>query len=182
MDTTTILNKDGFKISRIKKNYYTLEFTLENPNLALSKIIDFSLFKLIHDLNPDIYDKIEIQRINEREANIVLLMKHLFEDLGVTQKFSFINMQKFTQLDKIIFKAASIKDSRPEGIPEDAELTSIQDLNCICYLLTPHKITFSLSVILDPQMAIEPLLEKIFVNILYKIFKRVKQFIENARV
>ena len=66
---TTILNKDGVKFSRIKKNYYTLEFTIENPNLVLSKIIDFSLFKLIQDLNPDIYDKIEIQRINEREAN-----------------------------------------------------------------------------------------------------------------
>ena len=179
---TTILNKDGVKFSRIKKNYYTLEFTIENPHLVLSKIIDFSLFKLIHDLNPDIYDKIEIQPINEKEANIALLMKHLFEDLGVTQKFSFIHMQKFCQTDKIIFIAASIKDCRPQGIPEDAELTSIQDLNCICYLLTPHKINFSLSIILDPQMVVDPLLEKIFVNILYKIFKRVKQFIENARV
>ena len=51
MDLENILfEKEGLKFSNVKKNHYKLQFTIENNNIDLSKIIDFNLIKLIYDL------------------------------------------------------------------------------------------------------------------------------------
>lgn len=182
MDLETILfNKDGFKFARIGKNQYKLTFNMENKNIILSKIIDFSLIKLIYDLNPDVYESVNIEKINDNEIIATLLMKHFFEDLGLPQRFSYIHMTRICEEDKFLFKAQSIKQ-RPPNMPEDAELMSIQDFNCICDIITHHSINFSVNIIFDQQMCVPPFAEKMVGMILHKIFKRVKQFIENVRI
>jgi hypothetical protein len=120
--------------------------------------------------------------VNENEATIILLMKHLFEDLGLPQRFSHIRMVKTIEERKIVFNSQSIKDHRPEGMPDDAELMAIQQLNCTCNIITNHKIDFSVNVIFDPTMNVPPFAEKLVGMILHKIFKRVKLFIENVRM
>ena len=77
----TLFDKDGFKFSCLKKNHYSLTFSMENNKIVLSKIIDFNLIKLIYDLNPDVYEKVNIEKINDNEVILTLLMKHFFEDL-----------------------------------------------------------------------------------------------------
>ena len=67
-------------------------------------------------------------------------------------------------------------------MPEDAELMSIQDLTCICDIITQHKINFTTNIIFDTTMIIPPFVEKLVGIILNKIFKRLKQFIENVRI
>jgi hypothetical protein len=59
---------------------------------------------------------------------------------------------------------------------------AMQELNNICDIITPHKINFSCNVIFDPNTNIPPFAEKMVGIILHKIFKRVKQFIENVRI
>ena len=183
MDSENILfNKDGFTFVCVKKNHYKLQFTMENKNIILSKIIDFSLIKLIYDLNPDVYEKFYIEKLNENEATITLLMKHLFEDLGLPQRFSHIHMVKIIEERIIVFNAKSIKHKRPHGMPDDAELMAIQQLICSCNIITNHKIDFSVNVIFEPTMIVPPFAEKLVGMILNKIFKRVKLFIENVRM
>ena len=92
-----LLDKDGFKFSRFNKNNYKLTFTMENKNIVLSKIIDFSLIKLIYDLNDDVYEIVNIEQLNDSEVIITLLMKHFFQDLGLPQKFSFMHMKKIVE-------------------------------------------------------------------------------------
>jgi hypothetical protein len=183
MDSENILfNKDGFTFVCVKKNHYKLQFNMENKNIILSKIIDFSLIKLIYDLNPDVYEKVNIERLNENEVITTLLMKHLFEDLGLPQRFSHVHMIKTIEEGKIVFNSQSIKDQRPEGMPDDAELMAIQQLNCTCNIITNHNINFSVNVIFEPNMNVPPFAEKLVGMILHKIFKRVKLFIENVRM
>ena len=183
MDLETILfNKDGFNFARVKKNQYKLTFNMENKHIILSQIIDFSLIKLIYDLNPDVYEKVNIEKINENEAVVTLLMKHLFEDLGLPQRFSHIHMIKSVEERRIIFNSQSITDQRPEGMPNDAELMAIKKLNCICNLVSDHNIGFSVNVNFDQNMNVPSFAEKLVGMILYKIFKRVKLFIENVRM
>ena len=67
-------------------------------------------------------------------------------------------------------------------MPEEAELMAINDLTSVCDIITPHKINFSCNIIFDPTMNIPPFAEKMVGLILFKIFKRVKQFIENVRL
>jgi hypothetical protein len=179
---TILFNKEGFIFSRIKKNQYKLEFTMENKNIIISKIIDFNLIKLIYDLNPDVYEKVDLQQVNEYEAIASLLLKHFFEDLGLPQKYSFLHIRKVVEERKIIFKSQSIKTHRPEGIPDDCEQMSIQDFIGVCDIVTPHKVQFTFNVLFEPNANIPAFAEKMIGSILFKVFKRVKQFIENVRI
>ena len=178
----TLFDKDGFKFSCLKKNHYSLTFTMENNKIVLSKIIDFNLIKLIYDLNPDVYEKVNIETLNNDEVILTLLMKHFFEDLGLPQRYSFIHMKKVDEECKINFIAQSIKSHKPEGMPEDAELMALQNMIAICDIITPYKVNFSFNVIFDGEMNFPPFAEKMVGMILHKIFKRVKQFIENVRL
>ena len=84
MDLEAILyEKDGFIFSRIEKNKYTMNFAMENKNIILAKVIDFNLIKLIYDLNGDVYEKVSMEKLNDNEVIATLLMKHLFEELGL---------------------------------------------------------------------------------------------------
>ena len=183
MDSETILfDKDGFKFYRVNKNHYRLTFNMENKNIILSQIIDFSLIKLIYDLNNDVYEKVNVEKINDDEAIITLLMKHFFEDLGLPQRFSFIHMKKIVEDKKIIFHSQSIRTHRPEGMPDDAELMAIENMISICDIITPHKVDFSFNVFFHEDMNVPSFAEKMVGMISNKIFKRVKQFIENVRI
>ena len=183
MDFETVLfDKDGFKFVRVRKNHYKLTFNMENNNMIITKIVDFGLIKLIYDLNQDVYEKVNIEKINEDEIILTLLMKHFFEDLGLPQRYSFINMKKTIEDNKIIFNAHSIKSHKPEGMPEDSQLMALKNMTAICEAITPHKINFTFNEIFDDEMNIPPFAEKMVGMIIHKIFKRVKQFIENVRL
>mgnify|MGYP003333288924 CR=1 FL=1 len=79
------------------KNQYKLDFSIQNERIIIANILDFNLIKLIYDLNPDVYEYVNIEKINENEAIATLLMKHFFEDLGLPQKYSYMNMKRITE-------------------------------------------------------------------------------------
>jgi hypothetical protein len=64
-------------------------------------------------------------------------------------------------------------------MPVDSELMNMRDLICNCNIITTHKANFDVNVIFDPSMNVPQFAEKMIGMILFKIFKRVKQFIEN---
>lgn len=179
---TELYSKEGFVFTKNEKNKYSLSFEMENNNIILSKIIDFNLVKLIYDLNNDIYEKVNLKIINENEATINLLMKHLFEDLGLPQRFSYVHIKKNCQENRITFESETIKSERPEGMPVDSELVPIRKMVSNCDIITPHKIRFTFHVLFENNMLVPPVAEKLIGLILYKIFNRVKQFIENVRM
>jgi hypothetical protein len=181
-ETDILYSKEGFAFAKIKKNNYCLTFQMENKSIVLSHIIDFSLVKLIYDLNGDIYEKVNLQKIDDNRVVMNLLMKHLFEDLGLPQRFSYIHMIKTVEDKKITFTSQSIYSERPDGMPEDAEQMPIKNMICECNIITPHRMGFSCNIIFEDYMIIPQFAEKMVGLILFKIFNRVKQFIENVRM
>jgi hypothetical protein len=177
-----LLNKDGLVLKKTNKNHYNLEFDLMNKHIVLPKILDFSIVKLVYDLNKDVYEKVNLEKINDNEAIITILLKHFFEDLGLPQKFSHVHITKYVEDDKIVFKNESIRTSRPEYIPENAELVLIKNMTTTCSIISDHHIKQNINIMLDNNMPIPQFMEKMFVAILNKMFKRVKQFIENIRM
>jgi hypothetical protein len=177
-----LYEKEGFIFTQIKKNNYKIEFCMENKNIILSKIIDFNLIKLIYDLNTDIYETVELEIINDNEAIATILMKNFFEELGLPQKFSYLHIKREIEDNKIIFRSQSIQSHRPINIPTDAELMGVENMISVCDIITPHKMHFSFNIIFDANLIIPPFVEKIMGIILHKIFKRVKQFIENVPI
>jgi hypothetical protein len=179
---TELYSKEGFTFIKNEQNNYSLTFEMENNHMILSKIVDFNLVKLIYDLNNDIYEKVNLKIINENEATINLLMKNLFEDLGLPQRFSYLHVKRTTHENSILFESQTIKSERPEGMPVDAELMPIKTMKCNCNIITPHKIRFTFVILFEDHMLIPQVVEKLVGLILYKIFNRVKQFIENVRM
>ena len=183
MDKSEILySKEGFEFVKVLKHKYSLKFSIENPNIILHKIIDFSLIKLIYDLNGDVYEKVNLEKISDNEAIMSMLMKNLFEDLGLPQRFSYINVKKYTDKNKITFISQSIKSGRPEGMPVDSEQLPLQIMICNCDIITPHKILFTFDISFNQNMIIPAFAEKMIGLITFKIFNRVKQFIEKIRI
>ena len=91
-------------------------------------------------------------------------------------------MKIYREEKKIIIKSNTIYSFKPEIIPDDAELMKMDDLTTICDIITPHKVIFSFFVTFNPLANISTFVEKMIGLILFKIFKRVKQFIENVRI
>jgi hypothetical protein len=185
MDTSEpiiLCNKDGFIFRRKSEHNYEINLSMTNNNILLDKLLDFGLMKLIYDLNPDIYINSSIEKLNENEANVTLLLKHLFEDIGLPQKYSYVHMTKKVEQNRVSFISKSIHSHRPEGIPENAELMSIDNLECVCNIESPHKINFTFEVNFDKKRRTPPFfVQKMIGNIMNKIFKRVKQFIESLQ-
>jgi hypothetical protein len=155
---------------------------MENNTVVLSNIIDFSLVKLIYDLNSDIYEKVNLVKLDDNQAVMCMLMKHLFEDLGLPQRFSYVHMTKYIEQNKITFVSQSIYGERPEGMPENAEQMPIKNMICECTSVTPHQMRFCCNITFENYMMIPSFAEKMVGLILFKIFNRVKQFIENVRM
>jgi hypothetical protein len=177
---TILFDKDGFTFIQVNKNHYKLLFSIENKNIIMSKIIDLNLIKLVYDLNPDIYEYVSIEKRNDDEMNSTLLMKHFFQDIGISQKYSLIHTTKSVEERNITFKSYTLKSHRPQNLPQDAELLDLKDVTCVCHLATPYKTDFAINLIFDPHLGIPSFIEKIIGMIFYKIFKRIKQFIENV--
>jgi hypothetical protein len=181
-ESILLYSKEGLEFIKNQNNNYTLVFDMENNNIIMSKIVDLNLIKLIYDLNGDIYEKININIINDEEAILNLLIKNLFEDIGMPQRFSYVHIKKIITENKISFFSESIKNSIPEGMPKESKLLPIKKMLCDCLIITPHKIKFSCNIIYEDYMNISPFAEKMARLILFKIFRRVKQFIENIRI
>jgi len=183
METESVLFiKDGFEFKRTSKNHYTLQFSMENKLIFMSKVIDFNLIKLIYDLNKDIYEKVEFNTFSENETVLTLLIKHLFEDIGLPQRYSVLHIKRIIDENQITFQSNTIECEKPSGIPLEAELLLVKNLSCVCNLITPHKVNFSFNIHFGAGVQFPPFAEKMIGMIIYKIFTRVKQFIENIVV
>lgn len=180
-EQTILFSKEGFEFTKLSKNKYSLEFRMQNDKIDLPRIINFPLIKLIYDLNNDIYEKADLNMLNENEATLTLLMKNLFQDIGMPQRFSNVHITKTVNTDNIIFVSKSIS-KRPEGMPDEASQLPVKQMVCKCDITDPHDISFRYSVEFEQFMVVPNVAEKMIGMIIFKIFKRVKQFIENVKL
>lgn len=180
MEPSILYSKDGFQFIKKDKNIFSLSFEMKNNNIILANVIDFSLIKLIYDLNGDIYEKVELQQLNSNEAIMTMLVKHLFEELGLPQRFTHVHVQKYMDTNTITFVSQSIYSERPANMPPDSQQMPLKTMTCKCDILTPHHLKFNCEILFEDNMRVPPFAEKMIGHIVFKIFNRVKQFIENV--
>ena len=178
MENSVIVNKDGFQFNKQGTNQYNAGFTLENNKIHIPVIINIDFVKVIYDLSPDLFESVSLAKINESEAMLTLLVKPLFEDLGVSQKFIYLHIRRIQTKSSIIFESQTIHSQRPDKIPEDVDLVNICKLTNEFTIHSNHKVIVSNKIVLDDDIVIPPFVDKIVGTLLSKVFKRVKQFIE----
>jgi hypothetical protein len=179
-EKTIIFEKEDFQFFK-NNSKYCCTFSMINNNIHLPSIINFELLKIIHTLNPDISETIEFEKISDNEVNCLIVVKNLFQDLGLPQKYSYLNMKKiFIDNKTILFHAVPIFTEIPQNLPANSESTNIHSIKCICDIITSHEIKFTFDIYLQENFYVAPFLEKMIGLIIHKLFKRVKQFIENV--
>jgi hypothetical protein len=189
-----LFQKDTIKITKKEDNEYCMQCEIENPNLLIHKMIDFDLLKFIYDLNTDVYEKTELNKISDSEANITFIMKNLFPDLGMPQRFAHLNVKKTVHYketdplipDQILFKGELITNEKnepiiPAHLSKHLKCLPLTKLQVVCTFLSDHKMIVANHIQIDKKkLKILPFMEKMLSLLIYKVFSRVKQFIENV--
>lgn len=177
-----LFEKEGLKFSKFGSNHYCTTFHIKNNYIRLSDIINFDLIKLMYDLNPDIYEFVQLEKLGDNDAQCLLILKHFFEDLGLPQRYAYLHIHKSTIGETIIFDSSSDYTNPPKNIPASCKPTSIKNVKSVCEIITQHEIQFTHNIYFDEANIMPIFVEKMVGVIIHKIFKRVKQFIENVRV
>jgi hypothetical protein len=178
MEQSVILNKDGFHFSKQGTNKYHASFSLETNKLRIPALINLDFMKVIYDLSPDLFETTSLEKLNETEGIITLLVKPLFEELGVSQKYLYLHVKCSQNMQAITFDSQTIHSQRPDGIPDDVDLVNVVKLTNEFTIHSNHKVDVLSKIVLDDAVVIPPFVDKIIGTLLSKIFKRVKQFIE----
>jgi len=174
-----IIEKNGIKLSKITATNFNLTFDIKNNNIMLPSIINFDLIQLIVKLNPNIFEKIEVEFVSEPNNKINVLFKDIFSDLGLPQYYIGLNINKSVlDTNKIVF-SSYIYDNKLISYPDDVEFLSVHNIIITFEIMNNHFIKINGEVTLLENNRIHPFSEKLIGNIIYNIFIRLKQFIEN---
>ena len=179
-----LFNNGGILLEKIKKNNYQLSMEIENHSLHLLSIVDFDLLKLLYDLNQDIYEKIIFEKINENEVIATLLMKHFFVDLGLPQRYSYLHIEKKInkEKDSIEFFSNPISIVIPENIPFSAAPIPLEKMITKCEMANKTTLKITSSITFQENHLLPFFIEKIVGQIIFKIFNRLKLFIEKYSI
>ena len=185
-DSILFKNKD-IVMNRVCKNNYTIKYNMENNHIILSKILDFNIIRLVYDLNKDFFENIQLNIIDENNAVIFILVKPLFSDFGMPQRYAHLKVIRH-QIDSefILFNCYKTDDEsefiKSAVLPPNVELLPIDNVKLICKCLNPHHVEFQQNIFYDTRFNIPKFMEKMAGIIFSKMFLRTKQFIENIRM
>jgi hypothetical protein len=185
MDQPQLLSdKNGTKFMKLNDNHYRVSFDVENPHMNLPELINVDLFTLIYTLNPDIYESIRVEKMDDDEAYAIGILKHFFEDLGMPQRYSYLHIRRMhTDTNKpnvIRFNARTIYDKRPEGVSQELEIVSFDKMMSAVEIVSSHHLRIVQDIYVNEKVHISPMIEKFIGTIIMKICKRIKLFIESA--
>lgn len=188
MNTTQILiEKNGIVISKEKDNdhFLNIMFDIENNNLDITKLLNIDFFKLIYDLNYDIFESLKVEKKNENEANFFILCKDLFVDIGFPQFYYYFNIKKETEEnDRIKFIFTTLDNPPPAlltGLKSNILLVPLQKCDIVFYIKSISSVKINLEIFYNPPAFFSTYFEKMVNTILFKVFNRVKQFIYNIK-
>ena len=170
------------KICIIKKNskHLSVTFDLINNNVPLNNIIDFPVFKLIYDLNQDIYDFLDFKIIDSNTAVLFALYKNLLKDLGGRQRYMYARITKKNQGDKVFFETIPIyldKDKLPYTVPDKAYQSCFINTT-IFHIISPSHVKYTQNVIFDEAEFTSTIMTRVVASFIKKIYLRTKEFIE----
>jgi len=179
MNIKTLLTKNSIVVKKFENKYYEFGFDVNNTNIYLNKIINFTLMDILYALNKDIFEDYKMIIHNEQNATVYFLYKHFLQDFGLTQKYVYFNINITEKDNMLSFNMRTIKDSIPDNLPEGVELLIFADILTECKFITPHNVHFESKLMITDKIELFEFIENFAIKISGKITLRIKQFIEN---
>jgi hypothetical protein len=174
-----LFEKNNFILKKYEENQYHVSFSVENSHVNIMKLIksfDFSFIKLVCQLNNDFIESASFTEIDTHSIHAILIFKHFFKDLGIPQKFMNVIIKKHCETDDcVVFEIITTNnDYEVNTIKAEAMLTQEFIVRCKS---SSENVCFESSIILQKSVPI--FVENIIGSILFKMFDRTKQFIDN---
>lgn len=151
--------------------------TVENKNLLMEKIVNFSLIKLIFEINKSNFECCDLEENeNGEEAHLYLLVKPLFKELGVFQRYISLHL---TKTDNHHFVGLSSKEyGEQHNQCKNAIIAPIKKMTISSFLHDPFKMTLNIQILLNDDFEMPIMLERIFINLLKNIYLQTITFLE----
>jgi len=168
-----LFDKDKLQIKRIEKNTYTLEGNFSNLKVDIEKLIMFQNFPILRELYQDIIDEINVTNIQDDSAIYFIVFKHFFKDMGFPRTGLHLDIKKTVKKNMLEFECSNNNEIKESNyfIPSfDTFIIEIYLYENDAKLMVQNKINL--------HFEIEPFVEKMIVQIIHKMFLRLKRFIE----
>jgi hypothetical protein len=174
-----LIDKGDIKLIKKGDENYNMVVRLENSNINLNTILNNNIIKLIYDLNLDLFEHIQIEKINDYESNMFILLKDIFNDMSLPQYYYYFNMKHFEEENHFLISSLASVNAFIKKRMEPVELNYCR----VNYTQSnEHEVHFSIDTVFPSgDNVIASMIEKITCNIIYKIFNRFKQFIHNIK-
>jgi len=194
-------DKDAVYLSRDKANHmYLIEFRAHNPKIRIDALLNFDIYKMMYELNKDLFDSYHIafpdpanpscaelmfvfksiMGLGEKYTHVYTHMPHLLNQLSSSQM-----QQEQTQVIQI--SSANVPKTETsllrQLVPKRAEQIDSDNSNITIHVQPDgHTIQFTYEFKLqlskpDDVISIPPFVDKAIGTMMKTIFVRIKQFI-----
>lgn len=169
----------SYLLVRLTTNKYRLSSTIENKRIYMKNLLNFNLINLIYQTNLDKFEKINLNIINDEDAIVFILMKHLFKEMGLKQRYFCFDIKKVTIENGISFILTQNADyGQQMNDCSNAHLMPIKQILYNFEVVSLNKIKMAQYINFDPDVGLPTMLEPVFGIIIKSMFKQTKQFIE----
>ena len=169
----------SYLLVRLATNKYRMTAIIENKRIYMNNILNFNLINLMYQTNLDQFEKFNLNIINDDEANVFLLMKHVFKEMGLKQRYICFDIKK-VEIENGISFILTQNDEYGQQMNDctNAHSMPIKHMLCNFEVVSPHKLKMTEYINFDPENGMPTILEPVFGLILKTMFKRTKHFIE----
>ena len=161
-----------------KRHEYSIRFNCCNDNYDLSKLLNYNLYKLLAELNPDLIEKIEIttDELNSNNKNILFMFKSPGQGLGMLNKYMHVNTYQEIYKNKVIFISTDTNDI--VEIPSNYEKVTCKYSTLLININNPRNIDVVYDFHIDIHEDLPKYMENLIGHIMKKILYKLKIFIE----
>ena len=168
-----------YLLVRIATNKYRMTTTIENKKIYMKNLLNFNLINLVYQTNLDKFDKINLNIINEEDANVFILMKHLFKEMGLKQRYFCFDIKKIELENGLSFiLTQNAEYGQQVNNCSNAHLLPIKHMLYNFELVSLHKLKMTQYINFDPEVGLPTFLEPVFGLVSKTMLKQMKQFIE----
>jgi hypothetical protein len=169
----------SYLLVRLATNKYRMTAIIENKRIYMNNLLNFNLINLMYQTNLDQFEKFNLNIINDDEANVFLLMKHVFKEMGLKQRYICFDIKKVEIDNGISFILTQNSEYGQEmNDCANAHLMPIKHMLYNFEVVSLHKLKMTEYINFDPEIGMPTILEPVFGLILKTMFKRTKHFIE----
>jgi hypothetical protein len=174
-----IIQNNNFSFIKQSNNHYKISGIIENKNILIKNIINFNFLELICKINNELFEIIELKIDNENEAYLFLLVKPIFKNFGILQRYISLKIIQSQIMDTVIFTCIPYLDNALiNKYSNNIIHAPIFKIIVQCNIHNPYKFELNKHIYLEENFIFPSIIEQLMGNIFKKIYKKIVKTVE----